>query len=655
MQIDTPIGGSAPATIEQGLALHRAGDVAGAIGIYRALLEHDPLDAGAMHLLGVAEDAEGRTENAIDLLTQAVALRPSPIGLANFAAILVRAGRLTEALAASGRAIALNPDNADAYSNLGVALMQQGNDEEALLAFRRASSIDADQFDALVNQAEVLRKLGCPAEAVRPLEQAVALAPERVDLVSQLAEVLRLAGRHDEAVLRWRNAVALEAGSLALRNNLAATLGEADRPQESLLVLQEVLEHFPDFAAARANMAQALLGVRRFAEAETLARAAMALQPDAIDARINLGLALRGQRRLDEAAQTFREVLDLSVTVDTCANLAVTQHELGLLEETAATLDRGLALAPDNAEMTHHKALTLLEMGRWAEGWALYDSRFGTTQARKQRANLMPSLWTGEDIAGEVLLLRAEQGLGDTIQFARFIPQVAQHAGRVLLDAPLTLHRLLGRMPGIEILPPGGHQVFYQMQCPLLSLPRALGTTLETIPAEVPYLSVPDEAVTAWRARLGAVKQRRVAIVWAGNPLHPNDFRRSIRFPELLPLFEVPDIAWYSLQLGDIVADLAQAPPERMTDLSALLTDMAETAAALTHMDLVIAPDTSVAHLAGALGCPVWLLVPFAPDWRWMRGREDTPWYPTMRLWRQDRTGDWAGVIERVAKALVLS
>jgi tetratricopeptide (TPR) repeat protein len=649
MASDTATAGS----LELGLAHHRSGNLAAAADIYRTLLADNPRHADALHLLGLAEDAIGRTGDAIRMLRQAASIRPAPTTLANLSALLTKAGQLDEALAAAGRAIALQPDNSEAFNNLGVALLQRDLLEEAARAFARAVELRPDYADALRNQAEALNKSGQHHEAIRPLEQAVEMAPLRVELIGALADTLRLAGRHAEAVLRWRAAAALDPANPGLRNNLAAALAEADQPAEAVLVLQDALARFPDFISGHTNLAHALLNCRRFGEAEAVARTALQLQPDSADARLKLGLSLRAQNRLLEAEEALRQAVALSPGSGTLSDHAVAQHELGWLQETLVTLERALDYSPGDAELLHHKALTLLELGRMTEGWDLYDSRFRTKQAKKQGVSPPGAIWRGEDLPGGTLLLRAEQGLGDTIQFARYATLAASRAGRVILDAPATLHRLLARIPGVvELVGPNANGVAFQAQCPLLSLPRAFGTTLDNIPAGVPYLTPPEDALAAWRDRFGGTASRRVAVVWAGNPIHPNDAHRSLPFAQLAPLWDVPGIDWFSVQIGEHVADLAQAPLGRITDLSPWLTDMAETAAALMHMDLVIAADTSVAHLAGALGRPTWLLLPFAPDWRWLRDREDTPWYPSMRLFRQMTTGDWKMVVTRVARAL---
>ena len=642
-----------PLNLDDGVALHQAGDLDGAARIYRGVLAANPRDAAALHLLGLAEDAYGRTLDGIRMLEQAVAIRPDPTILANLAALLSKLNRDVEAMAAAGRAVVVKPDHPEALNNMGVALLHVGAFEEAANAFGRAAAARPGYHDALKNQAEALLKFGRPAEAVAPLEKALEMRPGQLDLLVDLAKALREANRREDCVMRWRQVVALAPDDPHHANNLACALSEAKKHAEAVPVLEEVVRKHPDFLEARTNLSNALLGCKRLTEAEAVAREALGRFPHAVDALGCLGMALSTQDKLVEALSVFRQAAGVVANPMTLGNLAMALHDCGHLEETLEEIERALKMAPGNADLYMHKSLTLLEMGRFDEGWSFYEHRFETGQAKEQHVLSMPvPSWRGEDLKGGTLLLRAEQGLGDTIQFLRYVPMAAKRAGKVVLEIPAPLRRLVENYPGVDQLFDPGGTVVYQAQCPLLSLPRAFGTNLENIPAKVPYLKPPKAARTAWKQRLGPKKGRRIAFTWAGNPIHPKDFRRSLDFGLLAPWWEIPGISWYSVQLGERVADLKQAPAGRITDLSPHLTDMAETAAAFELMDLIIAPDTSVAHLAGALGRPVWVLIPSSPDWRWMRGRDDSPWYPSMRLFRQESHGDWPGVIERVVRAL---
>jgi hypothetical protein len=295
--------------------------------------------------------------------------------------------------------------------------------------------------------------------------------------------------------------------------------------------------------------------------------------------------------------------------------------------------------------------MLLLLRGELREGFEKYESRW-RLETLPPRGFPAP-LWNGEDLSGRTILLHAEQGYGDTIQCLRYVPQVAARGGWVVLEVPKELLGLARRLPEVgQLLARGDALPRFDLQCPLFSLPRAFATTIETIPAQVPYLSAEPEAIARWRIRLGERPGLKVGLAWAGSPQHRNDARRSIAIETLLPLLRLEGVRWFSLQVGERAADLARLPGGLVTDLSPDLIDFAETAAVIGNLDLVIAVDTASAHLAGALGRPAWVLLRARPDWRWLLEREDSPWYPSLRLFRQHRPGDWEEVVRRVAAAL---
>jgi len=294
--------------------------------------------------------------------------------------------------------------------------------------------------------------------------------------------------------------------------------------------------------------------------------------------------------------------------------------------------------------------MLLLVQGRLREGFEKYEWRWklGTLVPR----GLPAPRWNGEDLAGRTILLHGEQGYGDTIQGLRYAPLVAARGARVVLEVPQPLMRLAGSVSGVDTLLTAGQALpRLDFVCPLLSLPRACATTLETIPADVPYLAPPPDTLAQWRARL-AGRGLKVGIAWAGSPLHRSDAKRSIDIEKLAPLLQIEGVRWFSLQVGERAGDLARLPADHVTDLAPHLSDFAETAAAVAHLDLVISVDTAVVHLAGALARPAWVMLRSQPDWRWLLEREDTPWYPTLRLFRQHDRGDWNEVVARVRAAL---
>jgi len=426
-----------------------------------------------------------------------------------------------------------------------------------------------------------------------------------------------------EAAKAFRKAVALGLGTAAGEADLGLALGQLGRLPEAAMLLQEAARRAPGDADTLSNLGIMLAELGRPEEGVAAFTKALGLRPDHANAHANLGLALTGLARFEEAIAAF---------------------------------ERAIALEPGHPNAHLNLAVTLLLLGRFERGWEAYEHRWPALRQRGVgRRTFAQPQWRGEPLDGRTILLHAEQGLGDAIQFARYAPELAwRGAGRVLLLVPPALRRLLEGLPGVEVLPTFGKALPpFDLECPLLSLPHAFRTKLETtIPARVPYLRAEPEAVARWCERLGGLRDLRVGLAWAENPGHSNDRNRSIAFGRLAPLWRVPGVNWISLQVGPRRADLADAPAGLVRNLAPDLHDLAETAAAMSQLDLVLTVDTMIAHLAGALGRPAWVMLPFVPDWRWMLEREDSPWYPSLRLFRQERAGDWGGVVERVASEL---
>jgi len=346
---------------------------------------------------------------------------------------------------------------------------------------------------------------------------------------------------------------------------------------------------------------------------------AIALKPDFADAHYNLGVALHGQGRFDEALTSY---------------------------------DEAARLNPEFVDARWNRAFLWLTMGRFAEGWREHEWRW---RRKHQPPRSFPQpLWKGEPIAGRSILLHNEQGIGDTLQFVRYAPLVAAHGARVLVQVQRPLARLVrGSLDGgIEVLAEGDLLPPFDLHAPLLSLPLAFATTLENVPARVPYLKTDAAAAARWRSRIGPAPGLKIGLVWAGNAQHKNDRNRSIALERLLPLIDEIKARWFSLQVGERAGDLARIASGKINNLADRFTDFGETAAAIDNLDLVISVDTAVAHLAGALGKPVWVLLPAVPDWRWLLGRADSPWYPTARLFRQPARGDWDSVMQALRTAL---
>lgn len=366
------------------------------------------------------------------------------------------------------------------------------------------------------------------------------------------------------------------------------------------------------------------------------------------------GVALAREGRSNEAVAAYSQATKLRpdfAQAHTNNGRALT--DLGRIDESIAAHRRAVAHWPDDSIAHFGLADALLMAGEYTEGLTEYEWRWKGTAPVFKRKFAEPR-WSGEYLNGRTLLIHAEQGFGDAIQFVRFAPELARFNGRVLLEAPRALVPLLHSAPGFEdVVAADDPLPNFDAQIPLMSLPHVLGTRLDTIPTRTPYLQSDPVRTSVWRERLSPYGGLKVGVVWAGNPEHTHDHWRSIQASKLLPHLTMPGVQLFGLQVGMRAGDreVVDATPG-MIDLSPQLSDFANSAAAVDALDLVISVDTSVAHLAGAIGVPVWTLIPFSLDWRWMLGREDSPWYPTMRLFRQSRPGDWTTVLERVGTAI---
>jgi tetratricopeptide (TPR) repeat protein len=471
---------------------------------------------------------------------------------------------------------------------------------------------------------------------------------------------LHCQGLVKEAEPFYRIAVSLDPDFKEAWMNLGLAAFSLGRPEEAQACQREALRLDPESPDAQNNLGMIHYSLGHIAEAENCFRAAIRLDSAHGNATLNLGSVRQICGHPEEAEGLFRRALALGVNpVRAKGNLALALMEQVQPEEAERCCREALAINPGSAEARANLALALLTMGRLEEGWRQYESRW-EVEAMAAPAPVLPQpRWTGQALNGETVLLYAEQGFGDTLQFCRYAPMVAAAGGRVVLVVPKPLRRLMQTLDGVaelltdedDVLPP------FDYHCPLLSLPFAFGTTMETIPGPVSYLRAD---ASSWSDVLGALPGlMKVGVVWAGRSrtAQPHavaiDKRRSMQLADMAPLLSVPGCSFVSLQLGPPAAQM-QALPEGVVlhDVSARLGDWADTADLIMGLDLVIAVDTAVAHLAGALGKPVWMLNRFDSCWRWFLGRDDTPWYPSMRQFRQTRRGDWTGVIERVRQAL---
>jgi tetratricopeptide (TPR) repeat protein len=670
-----------------GLAHHQAGRLAQAETFYRETLALQGDHADALHLLGVIASQVGRHDVAVDLIGRAIAHdRGSSLYHGNHGLALAGLQRFEEAIESYDRALSLRPGGAEVLYNRGNALLALGRPRDALEAYDRALLARPDYTEALCNRGAALAALGRHDEALESYDRALAIVPDFSAALSNRGNALKALGRLDEALADYdraltarpddaqalfnrgvtlhelkRFALALESydGVLAARpdhaealSNRGDALHELGRPQDALESYDRALAVRPDYAEALSNRGNLLKTLRRFDDALESYDAALRLRPDDPAVLSNRAVTLQALDRLDEALASCDRALALDPDrVEALINRASVLQELQRFDEALAAYDRAAASAPDNAEVQTNRAFLLLLTGDMARGWPAYEWR-RRLPSWVERGFTEPE-WSGEDIAGNRLLLHAEQGFGDTIQFARYAAQAARRGADVVIEVQPSLAPLLGGLFGVEVVAAGRDPLpAFDLHCPLLSLPRLFATTPATIPGGVPYIAAPADRIAAWAPRLPA-GGLRVGLAWSGHPNNVRDHERSIPFARLAPLVGVPSTSFVSLQ-KDIRA--ADADDFRrcggVIDLGDELRDFADTAAVISGLDLVITVDTAVAHLAGAMGKPVWVLLPRIPDFRWLLDRPTSPWYPSARLFRKGQLDDWDAVIAAVATEL---
>lgn len=535
---------------------------------------------------------------------------------------LVQQRRLDEAVNHFREALRLQPDFAVVHNNLGNALAQQGKLEEAVTHYSEAVRQRPDLAGAHDNLGCALKSLGKLDEAVASFREALRVDPDFVDAHTNLGDALVELGRFGEAEARFRHAHRLRPDDARVHNNLGHVLFKLGRPEEAEPILVDALRLSPGYPEALNNLGNVLSDLGRHVAAEACYRDAIRLAPDSSGAYNNLGNVLADRGRFVEAVASY---------------------------------DHALRIRPGYQEARKNRGQTLLAAGDYARGFADFEARFHSSQHTGQTHS--GPRWQGEPLDGRKILLHTEQGFGDTIQFIRFAALVQDRGGRVLVECDPPIVRLLSGCPGIDrLIAIGAPLPKFDFQAPLMSLASILGTTLETLPARIPYLFADSALVERWRPELAAIPGFKVGIAWQGNPKYPLDRFRSMPLAQFEPLAQIPGVRLISVQKGPGTEQLCalghRFPVIELSGFDESAGAFTDTAAIMKHLDLVITSDSAVAHLAGALGIPAWVALPRAPDWRWLRGREDSPWYPTLRLFRQTETGKWSNVFERMAEQL---
>jgi len=573
---------------EQALDCHLQGKIAQAQALYEEVLNAEPDHVDALHLSGVAAGQTGNHRKAVELI---------------------------------GKAIALYPGNEAFHCNQGVAFNELKEFEAAAASFDKALTIKPDYREAHYQRGISLQGLKKNEAAVASYDKAIAIKPDFHEALYHRGIALQALNKSEEAVESYDKAITIK----------------------------------PDFAEAYANRGNALQELNRFDAAAESFDMAIAIKPDVAETHYNRANALKKLKRYESALASYDKAIAIKPDYqEAYHNLALMRQELNQLDAAVACFDKAIAIKPDYHDASLHKSLALLLGGNFRQGWALYESRQKVSRLAGTSRNFARPLWLGnESIAGKTILLHSEQGFGDTIQFCRYARSVADMGARVVLETELPLIGLLKDLNGVaEVVAKGSDLPDFDYHCPLMSLPLAFKTVLNTIPCPHQYLRTDPDKLAYWKNRLEQTTTPRIGLVWSGNVTHTNDSNRSIPLAGVIR--HLPSSLIY-VSLQKEVREIDKTTLESNANILHFgdeLGDFSDTAALCDLMDVVISVDTGIAHLNAALGNPTWVLLPFSPDWRWLLDRDDSPWYQSIRLFRQEQPGDWDGVFKKLRSEL---
>ncbi len=659
--------------------------------IYEEVLKLDPDNVDATHLLGVIELQSGNNVSALERLLKASRALPDAVNiLSNLGTAQRRLGKYDDALATYQKAISIDPQHAESYYNLGIALKAMTRTAEAANSIRKAIELRPNYVEAIRTLTQLEIANGNWQEAMRGAQMAAQANPQEFSGHMRLAECHMRMKQFNEAIVAFQAALALEPDQLVALNGLGLAFKAVQKLDEAEKTLARVIELDPHNFPALANLGTVFQGKKDFVKAIEKYREALKVKTDSAEAHNNLGGALKEQGELQDARIHCEKAIELKPDLASahCNYAALAQLEgdfdsaleryqralgiqgdlneghlglgsayaqLGQLDKARACYSRSLFFDPKNAEARLYRGIIGLLDGDLENAWSDYEWRWQTPE--NSRRKIAAPRWDGSDLKDRSLLLHAEQGLGDTIQFVRYGKQIREKGGKLIVECQKHLLPLLSRLEWIDQLVAQGESLPpFTCHVPMLSIPGVLGTTIDNIPAETPYLTADPDLVEKWGESLSVLDGLKIGIAWQGNPDFKQDQFRSIPLARFSPLLDVAEASFISLQKGfgeEQIQKLEQ--PERLTvfeNLDAEEGAFMDTAAILGHLDLFITSDSAIAHLAGALGVKTWLILPFAPDWRWFLEREETPWYPSMRLFRQTEFKNWDGVFNKLAQAL---
>ncbi len=564
-------------------------------------------------------------------------------------------GRLAEAAWCFEEALRLAPDDAHGYNNLANIYLFQGRFEDAIANYRRALEMLPSNPDFYNHLSYAYSKYNMGKEAEQCARYALSLKPSFPEAYNHLAIALGILERYDEAEACYLEALRLAPGFAQAYSNLAQVKILQHQHDEAFKFAERAIQLDPNLAEAYATLAGVYVHHNMTPEAEAAAEQALRINPRLPDGHYHLATIRLKQDRIDEAVRMCREMLAAmpdQVNMEYVLGMAAMKENR--LDDALAHFNKLLEKKPNDAQVHFNRALIWLVQGKYEEGWPEYEWRWKWPEFYIRP--MTKPMWDGSSLEGKSIVLNSEQGMGDTFQFIRYAPLVQERGATVVLACPGRMMNLLSRCRGIDrFLAQETLTEVFDEHMPLMSLPSAFKASLATVPADIPYVFADPALEKSWRDELTTETGFRVGLAWQGNPQHPDDRHRSMPLEKFAPLARVPGVCLYSLQKGPGEDQTANAPFD-IVDLAPRLDNSTgafmDTAAVIKNLDLVITSDSAIAHLAGALGAPVWVALQYAPDFRWLLDRQDSPWYPTMRLFRQSRRGQWEDVFERIGEAL---
>lgn len=641
----------------QASQLHKNGKINEAKNLYLSLLAAYSSSPRLLNNLAMIECQQGYFEPGLEYLEKSLAIDPNQFSVyGNRGAALFALNRFDEAYTNYNIGIALNSNYAEAYYNRGILHEKYDRHQEALADYDKAIELKPSYAKAYNNRGNVYKALKRYEEALSSYEYAIKLNPHHAEAHYNRGVILNELKRYQDAFNSYHQAIALKDNYVDAYNNCGNVVMELKRFEEALTCFQKAIEINPNYAYAYNGQGNVLMELKRFDEALLSYEKAIALNSQSPDPHNGKSNALQELKRFDDAVTGYEKAIALNpASADTYANRGLAMQGMKNFDEALQNFDKAIELNPEMADPYWNKALLRILMGEYEEGWQLYEYRRHRSGKQESYPIYDQPLWLGqESIADKILYIYPEQGLGDFIQFCRYVPLVEKLGAKVILKVPNPLYAMIKTMGlNAKIVRNDEKVDEFDFHCPIMSLPLAFKTTVETIPNNIPYLYSDQFKKSYWERKFAyASNSLKVGLVWSGSKDHKKDHDRSLRLEQLAPILDLP-VTFYSLQKEVREQDkITLSKLNQIQEDHEELNDFSDTAAMVDCLDLIISVDTSVAHLAGAMGKNVWILISYLPDYRWMLDRDDTPWYPTARLFRQPNVGDWDNAILNVRSAL---